>query len=205
MARQAKNDLNATEDTYLATQAKQGDEAAFSQLFDKHYNWVYSKAYRILKDHQDTEEVSLDVFTKVWQKLQENKWDPKIGSFQAWLNILARNTIIDAIRKRDRIRESLLTLEEQDDLPLNEYEDGRPGPDKHIIAQEAQEILEKALEQVTKPNHRIAWILRHLEGCGVADISRILNRKDGTVKIWIFRCTQELRQILMNKGIQWIQ
>jgi RNA polymerase sigma-70 factor (ECF subfamily) len=70
----------------------------------------------------------------------------------------------------------------------------------HIIAKEAQEILENALEQVTKPNHRIAWILRHLEGCSVAEISRILNRKDGTVKIWIFRCTQELRQILVNKG-----
>jgi RNA polymerase sigma-70 factor (ECF subfamily) len=88
----------------------------------------------------------------------------------------------------------------------------------HLIAKEAQEILENALEQVTKPNHRIAWILRHLEGCSVAEISRILNRKDGTlrhlegcsvaeisrilnrkdgtVKIWIFRCTQELRQIL---------
>ncbi len=205
MARQTKNDLSATEDIYLASQAKEGDEAAFSQLFDKHYNWVYSKAYRILKDHQDTEEVSLDVFTKVWRELQNEKWDPKKGSFQAWLNIVARNTTIDAIRKRDRIRESLLTLEEQDDLPLNEYEDGRPGPDKHIIAQEAQEILEKALEQVTKPNHRIAWILRHLEGCSVAEISRILNRKDGTVKIWIFRCTQELRQILVNKGIRWIQ
>ncbi|MYF99616.1 RNA polymerase sigma factor [Candidatus Poribacteria bacterium] len=205
MARQTKNDLSATEDIYLASQAKEGDEAAFSQLFDKHYNWVYSKAYRILKDHQDTEEVSLDVFTKVWRELQNEKWDPKKGSFQAWLNIVARNTTIDAIRKRDRIRESLLTLEEQDDLPLNEYEDGKPGPDKHIIAQEAQEILEKALEQVTKPNHRIAWILRHLEGCSVAEISRILNRKDGTVKIWIFRCTQELRQILVNKGIRWIQ
>lgn len=205
MARQTKNDLSATEDIYLASQAKEGDEAAFSQLFDKHYNWVYSKAYRILKDHQDTEEVSLDVFTKVWKELQNEKWDPKKGSFQAWLNVVARNTTIDAIRKRDRIRESLLTLEEQDDLPLNEYEDGKSGPDKHIIAQEAQEILEKALEQVTKPNHRIAWILRHLEGCSVAEISRILNRKDGTVKIWIFRCTQELRQILVNKGIRWIQ
>ena len=71
----------------------------------------------------------------------------------------------------------------------------------HLIAKEAQEILENALEQVTKPNHRIAWILRHLEGCSVAEISRILNRKDGTVKTWIFRCTQELRQILVNIGV----
>ena len=206
MARQSKNKLSATEDTYLATQVKQGNEAAFRQLFDKHYEWVYSKAYRMLNyHHQDAEEASLDVFTKVWETLQDDKWDPKKGSFWAWLNRLAYNTIVDAIRKRKRIRESVLTFEEQDNLPLNEYEDSGPGPDKHIIAQEAQEILEKALEQVTKPNHRIAWILRHLEGCSVAEISRILNRKEGTVKIWIFRCTQELRQILINKGITWLQ
>ena len=205
MARQSKNKLSATEDTYLAAQVKQGNEVAFSQLFDKHYEWVYSKAYRILKHHQDAEEVSLDVFTKVWEKLQNDQWDPKKGSFWAWFNKLAFNTIIDAFRKRGRIRESVLTFEEQDDSPLNEYEDSGPGPDKHIIAQEAQEILEEALEQVTKPNHRIAWILRHLEGCSVAEISRILNRKEGTVKIWIYRCTQELKQILINQGITWIQ
>ena len=206
MARQSKNKLSATEDTYLATQVKQGNEAAFKQLFDKHYEWVYSKAYRMLKyHHPDAEEVSLDIFTKVWEKLQDDKWDPKKGSFWAWLNKLAFNTIVDAIRKRKRIRETVLTYEEQEEAPLNEFEDSGPGPDEHIIAQEAQEILEKALEQVTKPNHRIAWILRHLEGCRVAEISRILNIKEGTVKIWIYRCTQELKQILINKGITWIQ
>lgn len=206
MARQSNNKLSTTEDTYLATQVKQGNETAFRQLFDKHYEWIYSKAYRMLKyHHQDAEDVSLEIFTKVWETLQNDKWDPKKGSFWAWLNRLAFNTIIDAIRKRKRIRESVLTFEEQEDSPLIEYEDSGPGPDKRVIAQEAQEILEKALEQVTKPNHRIAWILRHLEGCSVAEISRILNIKEGTVKIWIYRCKQELRQILISKGITLIQ
>ena len=203
MARQTPDDLSAVEDTYLATQAKEGDEIAFSQLFDKHYSWVYSKAYRMLGNFQDTEEVTQDVFIKVWQKL--NKWDTKQGSFQAWLNTVARNTIIDAIRKRERIREAPVSGSPDDDeVPLIEYEDPRPGPDRQLEAQEAQEILESALQQVTKPNHRIAWILRHLEGYSIAEIARILDRKDGTVKIWIFRCTKELRQILISKGIQWI-
>lgn len=203
MARQTPDDLSAVEDTYLATQAKEGDEIAFSQLFDKHYSWVYSKAYRMLGNYQDTEEVTQDVFIKVWQKL--NKWDTKQGSFQAWLNTVARNTIIDAIRKRERIREAPVSGSPDDDeVPLIEYEDPRPGPDRQLEAQEAQEILESALQQVTKPNHRIAWILRHLEGYSIAEIARILNRKDGTVKIWIFRCTKELRQILISKGVQWI-
>ena len=138
----------------------------------------------------------------MWQKIE--KWDTDQGSFQAWLNVVAKHTIIDAIRKKERIRESLLSMEDEADVPLSEYEDSKPTPDKQLESQEAQEILEQALQQVTKPNHRLAWILRHLEGCSIAEISGVLQRKEGTVKIWIFRCTQELRQILHRKGIQWV-
>ena len=205
MARQTPNDLSAVEDTYLATQAKAGNDAAFRQLFDKHYKWVYNKAYRMLGNYQDTEEVASDVFIKVWQKLNKNKWDPEKGSFQAWLNMVARNTIIDAIRKRNRIREQPLSgSPDEDEQPLSKYEDPYSGPEQELEAVEAQQILESALEQVTKSNHRIAWMLRHLEGYSIAEIARILNRKEGTVKIWIFRCTEELRKILVAKGIQWI-
>ena len=156
----------------------------------------------MLGNHQDSEEVCLDIFVKVWQKIE--KWDTDQGSFQAWLNVVAKHTIIDAIRKKERIRESLLSMEDEADVPLSEYEDSKPTPDKQLESQEAQEILEQALQQVTKPNHRLAWILRHLEGCSIAEISGVLQRKEGTVKIWIFRCTQELRQILNRKGIQWV-
>ena len=205
MARQTPNDLSAVEDTYLATQAKAGNDAAFRQLFDKHYKWVYNKAYRMLGNYQDTEEVASDVFVKVWQKLNKNKWDEEKGSFQAWLNMVARNTIIDAIRKRNRIREHPLSGSPDDDeQPLSQYEDPNSGPEQELEAVEAQQILESALEQVTKSNHRIAWMLRHLEGYSIAEIARILDRKEGTVKIWIFRCTEELRKILVAKGIQWI-
>ena len=205
MARQTPNDLSAVEDTYLATQAKAGNDAAFRQLFDKHYKWVYNKAYRMLGNYQDTEEVASDVFIKVWQKLNKNKWDPEKGSFQEWLNMVARNTIIDAIRKRNRIREHPLSgSPDEDEQPLSKYEDPYSGPEQELEAVEAQQILESALEQVTKSNHRIAWMLRHLEGYSIAEIARILNRKEGTVKIWIFRCTEELRKILVAKGIQWI-
>lgn len=196
------DDLSDQEDTQLATLTKAGNEAAFRSLFDKHYNWVYSKTYRMLCNHQDTEEISLDIFMKVWQKIE--KWDTVQGSFQAWLNVVAKNTIIDAIRKKERIRESLLSMEDESELPLVEYQDQRPTPEKQVESREAQEILEWALQMVKKPNHRVAWILRHLEGCSIAEISQTLQRKEGTVKIWIFRCTEELRQILTRKGLKWV-
>jgi RNA polymerase sigma-70 factor (ECF subfamily) len=195
-------DLSAQEDRQLAMLTKEGSERAFKTLFDKHYNWVYSKTYRMLCDHQDTEEVSLDIFMKVWQKI--DKWDTDQGSFQAWLNVVAKNTIIDAIRKKERVRETLLSMEDDSEAPLSDYEDRQPRPEQKVEAREAQEILEQALNLVKKPNHRTAWILRHLEGCSIAEISEILQRKEGTVKIWIFRCTEELRQILTRKGLKWV-
>ncbi|MCE2394681.1 RNA polymerase sigma factor [Candidatus Poribacteria bacterium] len=196
------DDLSDQEDTQLATLTKAGNEEAFRSLFDKHYNWVYSKTYRMLCNHQDTEEISLDIFMKVWQKI--GKWDTVQGSFQAWLNVVAKNTIIDAIRKKERIREALLSMEDESELPLVEYQDQRPTPEKQVESREAQEILEWALQMVKKPNHRVAWILRHLEGYSIAEISQTLQRKEGTVKIWIFRCTEELRQILTRKGLKWV-
>ncbi len=196
------DDLSDQEDTQLATLTKAGNEEAFRSLFDKHYNWVYSKTYRMLCNHQDTEEISLDIFMKVWQKIE--KWDTVQGSFQAWLNVVAKNTIIDAIRKKERIREALLSMEDESELPLVEYQDQRPTPEKQVESREAQEILEWALQMVKKPNHRVAWILRHLEGYSIAEISQTLQRKEGTVKIWIFRCTEELRQILTRKGLKWV-
>lgn len=113
---------------------------------------------------------------------------------------MAKNTIIDAIRKRERIRESLLLMEEESEVPLAHYRDSAPTPDKVVEEKESKDILLLALQQVTKPNHRTAWVLRHLEGCSIAEISGILKRKEGTVKIWIFRCTQELRQIMVRNG-----
>jgi len=199
LARQITDDPSDQEDTHLATLTKERDESAFRLLYNKHFSWVFSKTYRMLQNHQDTEEVCSDIFVKMWEKI--DKWDTDQGSFQAWLNVVAKHTIIDAIRKKERIRESLLNVDADADMP-SEYEDNRPTPDRLIESQEAQEILEQALAQVTKPNHRTAWILRHIEGCSIAEISQTLDRKEGTVKIWIFRCAQELKQILIRKGLQ---
>ncbi len=200
MAREYE-DLSTLDDTQLAEYVKRGNEAAFQVLLRRHRNWVYSKAYQMLNNHQDTEEVWQDIFYKVWNRIE--KWDSSLGSFQAWLNEVAKNTILDAIRKKKKIREMLLNTEDEDEVPMMNYEDSRPTPDQQLEAKETRELLEEALEEVSKPNHKIAWILRHLEGCSIAEICKTLGCKENTAKIWIFRCSRELRRILTRKGLNW--
>ena len=73
---------------------KADNEAAFMQLFDKHYRWVYNKAYRMLGDCQDAEDIAADVFAYVWEKRDKwDKWDPEWGNFKAWLNTVTQRFI----------------------------------------------------------------------------------------------------------------
>ena len=178
------------------------NEASFKVLFDKHYRWIYDKAYQILRNHQDTEEVSLDIFMKAWNKI--DRWDVDIKENEgAWLNVVAKNTIIDAIRKKKRNHESLISLEDESEIPLAEYKDSQPTPDEQVESQEAHDILKQALQRVRNPNHRDAWILHHLKGCSIAETSSSLGCCVNTVKIWIFRCNEEIRVTLTRKGERW--
>jgi RNA polymerase sigma-70 factor (ECF subfamily) len=156
----------------------------------------------MLGNHEDAEEAWQDIFMRVWQKIE--LWDPLRGNFQSWLNQIAKNAIIDVFRKKNRLRE-VLQYGEEDGVEemLTRFRDETPLPDEQLEAQEVRELIELALNQMTKKNHRVAWVLRHLEGMSIAEISEVLNQKENTVKVWIFRATKELRQILVRRGFDY--
>jgi RNA polymerase sigma-70 factor (ECF subfamily) len=195
--------LDQISDSVWAERFKEGDQAAFKLLFRKHAGWIHSKAYRILRNHEDAEEACQDVFTKVWLKI--NLWDSEQGSFQTWLNEIAKNTIIDMLRKKKRRKAENLSNwinEEKKETLIDLAPDHRPTSDSQIEGKEAFELIEEALQEVRRDDHRIAWILRHIEFLSIAEISKAMGEKQNTVKVWIFRCSGELKRILTAKGIQ---
>lgn len=186
-------------------------ETAFTELFHIHYSWVFSKVSLALSNQEDVEDVTSIIFSKLWSKLQMKKWNASKGTFRAWLNIFAKNAIIDFLRAKARNKEYAIdfqdaqtTCDHQRFLRVDQtfisndhlIDYNQPEPIDTMITDEARHILENALEQITKSTHRIAFILRHLENYEIKEVARILQRKDGTVKIWIFRCKMELREIL---------
>ena len=84
------------EDTQLATLTKV--ESAFKALFDKYYTWVYLRVYQVLCNHEEAEEVSLDIFMKVWQKLDRGA---SIHSVESYLDAATRNAIASKISETD--------------------------------------------------------------------------------------------------------
>ena len=74
------------------------DESALAALYDRHGRLVYSLVLGMLGNIDDAEEVTHDVFYRVWEKA--GTFDPRRGSGQAWLVTLARRLTIDRTRSK---------------------------------------------------------------------------------------------------------
>jgi RNA polymerase sigma-70 factor (ECF subfamily) len=87
-------------DTYLLQGVAERDQSAFLALYERYGNLVYSLALRVVRHQVMAEEVTQDVFLKVWQ--QPTRWNPALGQFSSWLLTITRNAGIDRLRKERR-------------------------------------------------------------------------------------------------------
>ncbi len=77
------------------------DAASFDALVDEHYRSIYRFAYGSLRDHDAAENVCQEVFVKAWRNRQADREPDRIVP---WLYRVARNTVVDAIRSRRKVR-----------------------------------------------------------------------------------------------------
>jgi len=91
-------DDRAAGDVLLLTRAKDGDQQAMTELFDRYSGLVYSVALRVLKDPGQAEDVTQEIFFQVWRN--PNAFVAGRGSLGAWLAVMARNRAIDSLRRR---------------------------------------------------------------------------------------------------------
>ena len=178
----------------LAPLAKSGDPDAFAEIFNICYPYIYSRyALPILRRQEDAEEATSDVFMKVWRHF--NKWNPAEGEFIAWLTVLAKRRIIDAKRSQDAAFHKNAYLITIDELALME---SVPCPRYQVlevlVLEERIEQIEEALFQVSNPNHRLAWMLRHFEDYSQKEIAAIMRSPLTSVKMWIHRCNKHIQK-----------
>jgi RNA polymerase sigma-70 factor (ECF subfamily) len=87
-------------DNHLLQGIAERDQRAFLALYERYGNLVYSLALRVVRHQVMAEEVTQDVFLKVWQ--QPTRWNPALGQFSSWLLTITRNAGIDRLRKERR-------------------------------------------------------------------------------------------------------
>ena len=179
-----------------------GDSGAWTELVRAHHRRVYGLCYRFTGSTHDAEDLTQDVFIKVYGNLAS--FDLARGSFQTWITTLARNLLVDHFRrtKQQRVTDSMdAGWEGADELPLaDRLAASGPGQHERAAQKEIAKMVQEALTKIS-PELREAVILRDLQDMDYKEIAQVLRIPEGTVKSRISRGRAELARLLeRNKG-----
>ena len=184
-----------TEDSALVQRCIGGDVAAWEQVVRDYSRRVYNLAYRFTSNHEAAEDLTQDVFIRVYRAL--GQYDPSQGNLSNWLMRLARNLIIDDYRRRQRT-----PTDGSDSLDDHEYHlhGSTDGPERALQRAERRQQVHRAIQKLT-PELRECVILRDIEELSYADIVELLKIPEGTVKSRINRGRIELAKILKRMHV----
>ncbi len=178
-------------DLELVKRCLAGQDSAWETLINAHTPKIYNRCYRFTGSREDAEDLTQEIFIKAFQSLRT--YNPQVGSFQVWLNRVARNHLVDHYRrtKKDRLNTPL-----EDQLPkLEQINQPRDDAIGRIEQRERKEWLQRALNKLP-PHLRDALILKDLQDLNYAEAAQILGVPEGTVKSRINRGRLELARVL---------
>ncbi len=188
-----------TDEHELIAGLARGDRAAFRELVETHKKKVYFLALDMVGNPVDAEDVSQEVFLKVFRSFDTFRQGAKLGS---WLYRITYNACIDHLRKRASTPEPM----EDDALEAGfrshpQVSGPREATDPAIAAEHAQlrERIERALETVS-PQEKAVFLLRHYEDLALGDIAEAMGLSVGSVKSYLFRAVRKLRKELSARG-----
>ena len=181
-----------TTDADLLSRCRKGDEAAWHELVASYTRKVFGLAYRFTGRVDEAEDLTQEVFVKVYQTL--DRYRENDGAFGAWLMAVARNHAIDQYRRRKQER-----TRRSDDTEVLER---IAAPGEHPLAglerQERASLVHRALRALPL-DLRLPLILCDLQGLSYDRIAAELQVPLGTVKSRINRARLELAKRLTGR------
>lgn len=170
----------------LVRKAAQGQEAAFSELYDLYFDKIYRFVYFRVNHREQAQDLVSETFIKVWGRLRDME---DFSSFNSWLFQIARNLVIDYYRTK-KIQVDLNLLENvliyEDDL-VNRTD---------VSLQE--KIFLEALKKLN-PDQQVVIKLKFIEDLENAEIAKILDKTEGAVRVIQHRAIKELKNLLSNQ------
>lgn len=167
-------------------QLGQGNEYAFTQLFDHYSGKILNTALRFLKSRELAEEVVQEVFLKVWMKRADVA---RTGNFEGYLFTMARNQVFDGIKliaKETTTKNEFARTVQQID-----------GTDHPLIEKQYQQLLLEAVD-LLPPQQKQVFNLAKIEGLSHQAIAEQLHISRLTVKTHMAKALQNIRLSLQR-------
>ncbi len=167
----------ASEDAASVARLVQGESAALEELYDRYGRAVYSFALRMLGDVQSAEELTQEVFIRLWR--QAKSYQQSRGAFLTWLLSITHNMAIDEIRRRKR--RPLLLDGNDEDQTLLLLPDTRSDVERDAWLSALQTYVRGALTEIPAAQ-RQAIELAYFGGLTQREIADRLGEPVGTIK-----------------------
>jgi RNA polymerase sigma-70 factor, ECF subfamily len=173
------------------------DEYAFSVMYDRYIDLVFSTSLRVLADAQLAEDTAQDVFVRLWRRPET--FISERGRFLSWLMSVTRNRAVDELRARGRRRrrEGICGADTEDALaavPADDCDD----PIRWAQLHEEQRFVRNALKQLPR-EQQAALELAYFGGLTQQEIAGELHEPLGTIKTRIRLGMQKLRCALADQ------
>jgi RNA polymerase sigma factor (sigma-70 family) len=176
-------------DLELVEEFKQGKIEGFNELVRRYQEKVYWIARRVIGNHDDADDIVQDIFVRVYGALENFRSESK---FYTWLYRIAMNLSLNALRKK-----KIKTFIRYDDL-VEQLDEGRVHADEHILKQEYQTVLEKAIERLPA-KQKIVFIMRYYDEMPYEEMAKVLKKSVGGLKANYFFAFQKIQKYVRKE------
>ena len=174
-------------DAELIGLIRAGDKDAYQYLVERHARTLFRVAYRITRNEGDSEDVVQESFLRAYRNL--DRFDER-ASFGTWIQRIATNYSLDLVRRRKRL------VDTGNEMP--EVVDGAPSAERLLESTRIRETLERGMESLSE-QEREAFLMRHIEGQSIPEISERLLIGTSAAKHSVFRAVEKLRRYALGR------
>jgi RNA polymerase sigma-70 factor (ECF subfamily) len=171
-----------------------GDQRAFREFVEQYKKKVFFLALDMVGNAIDAEDISQEVFLKVFRSFATFRKDAKLGS---WLCRVTYNASIDHLRRKEWVPEpvgdDVLESRSRDNAGLPHG--GPVDPAAALESSQLQARIARALEKVS-PQEKAVFLLRHYDDLMLKDIASSLGLSIGSVKSYLFRAVRKIQKEL---------
>jgi len=154
----------------------------FNKILAEHQQRIYSLALYILRDKHEAEDITQDVFTRLWNNFEQIEFEKT----SAWLSAVTRNACIDKLRKRREFSQ----VEDEHQVTLNHQE-----PAGNLQHQQLSTWLSNAISCLKEPYSSLI-MLCDVQQNSQSIAAQSLNLSTSQVKVYLHRARHELRSLL---------
>jgi len=190
-------DHRTSEEATLVRRVQARDEIAFKEIVERYQSKVFSIIFGILRNHNDAEDISQQVFAKIYFSI--GNFDFR-SSLLTWIYKITVNECYDYLRKK-RVRKLVYESDfnEEDSLQMENSQSATAQGPAIDTTLERRDLLLKLLSKISEEDRSLI-LLKEVEGHSVEELAEMTGMNENTIKVKLFRTRQKLLKAAQRLG-----